>query len=214
MRRVILAVTFLAFAFPSLSATLLAADDPQTARGTVKAIGPDWLTVAVGERELKFTVDEQTSVVARGAGTATRRAAAGARPAPRFAEFVTVGKAVLISYLDRDGALYASDIHVISSAGPGGGSLSSDAPSVKTATGTVASIGADSLVVSIDGRPQTFYVDGHTDFYAKGASTKTAAAGGRVPFADLVSEGDRVSISYHELDGVMHAQDVRVSSRP
>ncbi len=210
MRRVILALSFLTLAIPGSSGRLVAAEDARTARGTVRAIGADWMSVAVGPRQFRFDVDEKTSVVAPGGGTATRRADAGARPAPRLAEFVKPGTAVQISYVDRGGSHYAEDIHVIASAGPGGGSLSTDRPPVETANGAVAHVAADSLSLATDAGVQAFVVDGGTRVFVRGASAVTAATDGRARLADLVREGDRVSVSYHELDGTRHAQEVRV----
>jgi hypothetical protein len=212
MRRVILALSLLTLAIPGWSGRLVAADDTQYARGTVKAVGADWMTVAVGARDIRFTVDEQTSIVAPGGTTATERAEAGARPVPRFGEFVKPGRAVLISYLEQGGAFHALDVHVISSAGPGGGSLSSDRPAVMKVIGTVTRVASNWLAVSAGGRNQLFFVDASTSVLAKGASTRTATTGGRAPIEDVVHAGDRVSIASHEVDAVQHAQDVRVTA--
>jgi hypothetical protein len=83
-----------------------------------------------------------------------------------------------------------------------------------TATGTVKSVAADSMVVTDkDGKDWTFAVDSQTKVVAKGASHMTAekkAAGETVTLADAVKEGAKVSVKYHDMDGKMHAASVRV----
>ena len=35
----------------------------------------------------------------------------------------------------------------------------------------------------------------------------------RLPFSQLVGSGDKVSVSYHKMDGALHASDVRVTMK-
>ena len=54
-------------------------------------------------------------------------------------------------------------------------------------------------------------VDGSTRFVGKGLSTKSAA--GKITATDAVSMGDRVTVSYHDMGGTMHAANVRITSK-
>ena len=58
-----------------------------------------------------------------------------------------------------------------------------------------------------------FAVDSSTKVVAKGASTKSAAQAGKLMITDAVKAGDKVTVSYHEMDGKMHASEVRVTGK-
>jgi hypothetical protein len=80
-----------------------------------------------------------------------------------------------------------------------------------SASGTVKSVSGTSIVVSSGGKDMTFTVDGSTKFVGKGLGTKASA--GPLSAADAVHEGDHVSVSYHDMNGRMHAANVRVASK-
>ena len=77
-----------------------------------------------------------------------------------------------------------------------------------SASGTVKSVSASSIVVSSKGKDMTFAVDGSTKFVGKGLGTKSAT--GKLTATDAVHEGDQVSVSYHDMGGTMHAAQVRI----
>jgi hypothetical protein len=79
-----------------------------------------------------------------------------------------------------------------------------------SASGTVKSVSGSSLVVTGGGKDWTFTMDGSTKFVGKGLSTKSKGA----PMAatDAVHEGDKVTVSYHDMGGTMHAASVRVTA--
>jgi hypothetical protein len=79
-----------------------------------------------------------------------------------------------------------------------------------SASGTVKSVSGTSVVVSSGGKDMTFAVDGTTKFVGKGLGTK--AKSGPITATDAVHEGDHVSVSYHDMGGMMHAASVRVTS--
>ena len=83
-----------------------------------------------------------------------------------------------------------------------------------SATGTVKSVAADSVVVTDkDGKDWTFAVDNATKVVAKGASHKSdekKAEHAPMMITDVVKTGDKVSVKYHDMDGKMHAASVRV----
>jgi hypothetical protein len=83
----------------------------------------------------------------------------------------------------------------------------------KRASGSVKAVSGDSLTVSAAGKDMTFAIDSSTSVVARGASTKSAAKGGKLMITDAVNMGDRVTVSYHEMDGKMHASEVRVTAK-
>jgi hypothetical protein len=81
----------------------------------------------------------------------------------------------------------------------------------KTVKGSVTSVGANTITVSVAGKDMTFNVDTKTTVVAKGASTKTheaQAAGKTGPgITEVLKAGEAVEIVYHESG--MHADTVR-----
>ena len=77
------------------------------------------------------------------------------------------------------------------------------------ASGTVKSVSGTQLVVSGGGKDWTFAVDGSTKFTGKGLSTKSKG----MPMAagDAVHTGDKVTVSYHDMSGTMHAASVVIT---
>ena len=194
------------FAWPSISAA-----QDKTARGTVSAVSGDTVTVKVGATDMKFTADSKTSVVAAGAGTKARTAAAAGQPGPKLAELLKPGQAVMVTYHDMGGMLHASRFQAVSSAGSGGGSTTAAKPAERTGTGAVKSIAANSLTITAEGgKEMTFAIDQNTSVVGQGVGTKAAAAGGKTAITDLVKAGNRVSVTYHEMGGMLHAATVRV----
>jgi hypothetical protein len=80
-----------------------------------------------------------------------------------------------------------------------------------SASGVVKSVSGTSLTVTSGAKDMTFTVDGSTKFVGKGLSTKSAA--GKITATDAVGAGDRVTVSYHDMGGTMHAANVRITSK-
>jgi|KBSSwiStaDraftv2_1062776.scaffolds.fasta_scaffold1512110_2 hypothetical protein len=81
-----------------------------------------------------------------------------------------------------------------------------------TAMGTVKTVSASSLVISAaDGKDVTFTLDGNTKFVGKGLSTKSK--GGAMSATDAVAANDKVSVTYHDMGGSLHAANVRVTAK-
>jgi hypothetical protein len=191
-----------------------AAQDTKTARGTVTAIGGDSITVKAAERELKFTVDPKTQLIASGAGTAERKADAAGKPGPRIADFVKTGDAVEVTYRETGSTLHASNIRKVNSAG--GGSVSGDR--ADTAEGKVDSISGSTLAISGSAGSggsfkQSFTVDATTKVIAMGAGTAAAAKGGKLVLTDFVGIGDQVTVTYRKAGSGLHAEEVRVRAK-
>jgi hypothetical protein len=113
-----------------------------------------------------------------------------------------------------NGALHASAVRALPVASAVEGSPTSE-PESQTSSGTVQSIGANSITIIGGGGggasfTQTFMIDERTRVFAKGAGPAAAARGGRAPFNELVTSGDHVTVSYHKVAGTLRASDVRV----
>jgi hypothetical protein len=81
------------------------------------------------------------------------------------------------------------------------------------ATGTVKSVSATSLIVSSGGKDMTFTIDSSTKFVGKGLGTKSAAKAGKMTATDAVAANDTVTVSYHDMGGMMHAASVTVKAK-
>jgi hypothetical protein len=191
------------------------AQDTQSARGTVTAVGGDSITVKVAERELKFMVDPKTVLMASGAGTAERKAEAAGKPGLRVGDFVKTGDAVEVNYRETGGTMVASRIRRVTSAGSGGGSASAEP--TETANGRVDSLSGSTLAISGStggaSFKQSFTVDATTKVIAVGASTAAEAKGGKIALSDFVGVGDQVRVSYRKAGTGLHADEVRVMSK-
>lgn len=76
--------------------------------GRVQSIVGPVLTMNVGGRDTRFVVDENTDVLARGAGKASRNAG-GRLP---ITALVHSGDIARVSYRERDGAMYVREIQI------------------------------------------------------------------------------------------------------
>src|SRR5438067_7999077 len=79
-----------------------------------------------------------------------------------------------------------------------------------SASGTVKSVSGNQLVVNGAGKDMTFMLDSSTKFMGKGLTTKSKGA--PMSATDAVHEGDKVTVSYHDMGGSMHAATVRITA--
>lgn len=77
---------------------------------------------------------------------------------------------------------------------------------------TVKSVSGTSVTVTADGKDTTFSVDAKTKVVGKGMGTKSKAKGGKPTIVDLLKEGDRVAVTYHEMGATMHASRIEVTA--
>jgi hypothetical protein len=85
-----------------------------------------------------------------------------------------------------------------------------------TAQGTVTAAAGDSLTITKGSEPMTFVVDNTTKVTGKGLTTKSnekAAAGEKLTISDTLGKGDMVTVTYHEMDGKMHATMVKIRQK-
>ena len=80
----------------------------KTAYGKVKSIAGPVLTLAVGGHDMTFVVDENTDVLARGAGRATRHAVGGLP----IIDLVRAGDLALVAYRELNGSMRVSEIQI------------------------------------------------------------------------------------------------------
>jgi hypothetical protein len=213
MRRTLLVIPLAVLAMVGGAATHAFAQETNSARGTVTAVGADSVTIKVRGADMKFSVDDKTTVEAAGAGTKGRQAVAAGKTGPKLSEVVKAGQPVEVSYHNVGGTLHAARIRAVTSAD---GSVGDAKPVAKTSNGTVKSLTANAFTISGSSGggglfSQTFTVDRTTKVIGKGVGTAVAAKGGKDVMTELVKPGDHVSVSYHELGKALHAAEVRVT---
>lgn len=219
MRRTVLALSFATLSLVTWLSPAVVAQETKSARGSVTAMTGDTITVKAGERELKFSVDAKTTVIASGGSTATRKATKAGEAGPKLADLVKVGDAVDVSYHEMGGTLHAASVRKVSATGSGGGSTSDEraANAEERATGTVDMVSGTMLEIngSTSGGTfkQSFTIDGETKVVAMGAGTAAAAKGGKIAITDIVGKGDRVTVTYHKMGTTLHAAEVRVMQK-
>jgi hypothetical protein len=96
---------------------------------------------------------------------------------------------------------------------PSAASAQAKAKNQMLPNGTVKSVSGTSVVVTALGKDTTFAVDGKTKVVGKGIGTKSAAKGGKPTIIDLVKEGDRVTVTYQDMGGTMHASTIEVAAK-
>ena len=107
---VCVAVVALSFA-SSVSAQTQSAGGP--AKGVVTAVAADSVTINVaGAKSLTFSIDGKTSIIGRGAGTATKEAKKGGAMGAKLADVVHSGDEVEVKYADAGGKMMASEVRV------------------------------------------------------------------------------------------------------
>lgn len=90
----------------------------------------------------------------------------------------------------------------------GGSAVAAQKTKSQVANGTVKSVTASSLTVSSGDKDMTFEIDAKTNVVGKGMGTKSTEKGGKPTITDLVKEGDRVAVTYHETGSTMHASRI------
>jgi hypothetical protein len=87
------------------------------------------------------------------------------------------------------------------------------AADTRVARGTVVSIGGSSLSIKVRDEEMRFSIDPKTVVEARGAGTKTRSAQARgksgPDLNEVLAVGQAVAVTYHELNGVLHASVVR-----
>lgn len=218
MRRTLLALPLATLVIVGWVGTYTSAQEAKTARGTVKTMAADAVTVTVGTQDMTFTVDSKTMVEAIGAGTRARRAVTAGQSGPKLADLVKTGQAVEVSYHETGGSMHATRIRRIASTGADGGSVAEAKPAAESSSGTVQSVAAASMTITGSSGSgatftQTFTIGADTRVIGVGVGTATKAGGGRVAITSLVGTGDKVNVSYRKMGSTLHAAEVRVTMK-
>jgi len=213
MRRTFATLALAALTVAGWAIAPVSAQD-KTARGAVTAMAADTISVKVQGVDMKFAVDNKTTVEARGAGTKSKAAERAGATGPKLSEVVKVGDNVEVTYHDMGGTLHAAKIRAVATAGAASGAAAAS----KVSNGTVKSVTATSLAISGTAGggatfDQTFTVDAQTKVVGRGAGTATKATGGKAAITDLVAAGDKVTVSFHDMGGTLHAAEVRVTAK-
>ncbi len=216
MRRICVALAFGILATAMSLTTPALAQGSKTASGAVTVLTADSITVKVAGQDMKFAVDNSTTVEAVGGGTATRAAQRAGQPGPKLGDVVKVGQNVTVTYEGAAGAMKATRIRATGAKAAGAADAADT--SAKTSIGTVDSVSATSMTISGSSGSgarftQTFTIDADTKVVGRGAGTAAAARGGKTVVTDLVGTGDRVSVSYHPAGTALHAAEIRVTMK-
>jgi Domain of unknown function (DUF5666) len=183
----------------------------KVARGKVVAVGTDTVTVNVEGKDLTFKVDKETELIARGAGTAQRKAEQEGTPGVMLGKFVKPGEGVEVHYKEAAGVMTATELRAGISV-PEAGEMAAPTGSAK---GAVSAVAADSI--SVKGEKEwTFKVDSKTTVIGRGVGTmyKQFKEKGKAPTVpDLVGIGDTVIVSFKEVAGAMQATEIRVVTK-
>lgn len=86
----------------------------------------------------------------------------------------------------------------------------------KTVQGKVTAVAADSLAIDAGGKALTFGIDNTTKVIGTGVGTKMKDMKAKnQPFTitDAVGAGDQVKVTYHEMNGAMHAATVNITQK-
>jgi hypothetical protein len=86
----------------------------------------------------------------------------------------------------------------------------------KTVQGKVTAVSGDSFTIAKGSESMTFTVDNTTKITGKGLTTKSnekAASGEKMTLSDSVATGDMVTVTYHDMDGKMHAGSVKITQK-
>ena len=181
-------------------------------RGKVVTVGTDTVTVDVAGKDMTFKVDKETELIARGAGTAQRKAEQEGSLGVMLGKFVKAGEGVEVHYKEAAGAMKATEIRT-GIAVPGAGEAA--AAPTGSARGTVGAVANDSITVKGE-KEWTFKVDSKTTVIGSGVGTmsrKMKEAGKAPTITDLVGVGDTVRVSFKEVDGAMQASEVRILTK-
>jgi hypothetical protein len=93
-------------------AGLAAAGDAKEAKGTVKSVAADSITVTdSAAKDWTFAVDKETTVLASGGSHKMSQLKADGK-ATTITEFVAVKKNVIVKYVEKDGKAVATEVHV------------------------------------------------------------------------------------------------------
>jgi hypothetical protein len=198
----------------SLVAAPVAVAQTKTVRGTIVSVAGDTLVLKVAGQDMTFKVDKATEVMARGAGTAQRKADAAGAPGVKFADFVKAGDGAEITYKEAAGVMTATAIRA--GLPPADGKLPEPEAPHGSVKGAISAITASSISVNAGDKVETFVIDPKTLVLGQGLGTitKKFQAEGKAPaVTDLLKVNDQVVVSFKEEAGAKKANEIRVTQK-
>jgi len=186
------------------------AQEGQVAKGTVASLAGDTLTVKVSGKDMVFTVDKATKVIARGAGT--KAAQAAPTGGPKLGDLLKAGDGVEVQYTVKGTANYATTVRA--GIDPSQTTAAPKEPALRV-TGKATAVANTALTVSADGKDHQFVITPATIVVGAGAGTLTRekqAAGAKTVITDFVRVGDAVVVTYAMKGTTMEATEVRLSA--
>jgi hypothetical protein len=85
--------------------------ETKEASGTVKSLAPDTLTITDHGKDMTFVIDNETSVVAKGASHKMMDAKEAGK-STKITDFVMEKQSVNVKYAEKAGKMYAKEIRV------------------------------------------------------------------------------------------------------
>ncbi len=192
------------------------AQETKTVSGAVTAIAANSITVKSNGTDMTFVVDAKTHTTAPGGTTKMKAAQAEGKPGIAITEVVKVGQDVEVTYHEK--GMHAASVRVLTSVPKGGTPPPPPpAPAAKPAIGVVSAVSGSSLTVKGTSAEWTFVIDAKTHVTAPGGTTKTKAAQAEgkpgIAITEVVRVGQDVEVTYHEMGGMKHATEVRVTKK-
>lgn len=198
----------------ALMGTMVMAQSTKTARGTITAVGPSSVTVAVDGKDMVFNVDAKTDITTPGGGTKTKAAQGQGKAGAKIADLLKVGQGVHVSYHEE--GMHAASIRTLPAPPSPSAAPAAPAPATLNATGVVSSVSGNSLVIKSATGEMTFVIESDTEVIASGAGTASRAkkaAGEKTTITDFVAAGDTVAVHYREAGAAKNARSVRVTTK-
>jgi hypothetical protein len=115
MKRTTYVTLVLAFVLGALAAAAqepAARTKPQTAIGSVKSVDGASFVLDAANKEMNFNVDENTYILAKGAGTKTRAKKEAGQGGLTIADVVHEGDGVVVKFVNAGRSLLATEIEV------------------------------------------------------------------------------------------------------
>lgn len=97
-----------------------------------------------------------------------------------------------------------------------GTAIADEKAKTMTASGKVTAVAGDSLTIMKGTESMTFAVDQTTKIVGTGLSHKAAEQKAEckpMTLVDAVANDDQVTVKYHEMEGKMHAAEVKITQK-
>lgn len=209
MRR-LLSVLATALVAPLLVVGASVAQEPASVRGKVVKVASDSITVSVMGKDMTFTVDQSTRVIAEGGSTAARTARTEGKPGPTVDQLFKVGEGVELRYDTTGGKMHALEIRQSAVSGAG-----EEVPASDSAHGSILSIASDSITVKGEAE-WTFAISAKTRVVGEGVGTQARLMkreGQPLVITEFLGVGDEVTVAYTAAGDKKEASEVRVTKR-